>query len=363
MVASFSSSFSEKASKVDKIFILHKKNLHSLVQTILKHYRVIGPMKINGNVFFRELKEADELFLEYKGHTRLPPKRYFLPEKEVLFSYEIKGNEVIIKDHLEYLKDYKAVLIGIHPCDIQALNILDKVFISEFEDPYYTTRRKNTLIIGLTCNEPSEYCFCYFTRSGPNINDGYDLLLTDLGDMYLVEVGSSQGKSFIDQFSMFFDKADPQLLKKKEEKINSLVKQMQKLGLPFFNEIYSTMVNAFYDDFWEDLGRMCLACGKCNYSCPTCYCFDVQEESEPDLTEGRRIRRWDSCHFLSFTRVASGEIFRKDRTSRVKQRIYHKLVYSVNNIGTISCVGCGRCIETCTANIDIRDVVKNLMKR
>ena len=34
--------------------------------------------------------------------------------------------------------------------------------------------------------------------------------------------------------------------------------------------------------------------------CPTCWCFDIQDEG-PDKNSGERIRLWDSCMFPLFT--------------------------------------------------------------
>ena len=30
--------------------------------------------------------------------------------------------------------------------------------------------------------------------------------------------------------------------------------------------------------FWDDVAFACLNCGTCTFSCPTCWCFDLQDE-------------------------------------------------------------------------------------
>ncbi len=137
--------------------------------------------------------------------------------------------------------------------------------------------------------------------------------------------------------------------------------KIREQGLPDLTRINGKLKEVFQADLWREYGRQCLSRGKCNFVCPTCRCFDVYDVSSFDGKVGKRIRVWDSCHFLSFTRVANGEVFRKERPSRLKQRIYHKYCYSIDEIGNVSCVGCGRCIEVCPASIDIREAVSRAL--
>jgi ferredoxin len=78
------------------------------------------------------------------------------------------------------------------------------------------------------------------------------------------------------------------------------------------------------------------------------------------LKEGERVRNWDSCQLFEFGVVAQGGNFRRERDSRVKQWIYHKLNYSKDQFGNFGCTGCGRCIKNCTKGIDVTDVVKKI---
>jgi sulfhydrogenase subunit beta (sulfur reductase) len=111
---------------------------------------------------------------------------------------------------------------------------------------------------------------------------------------------------------------------------------------------------------WEELGERCLSCGACSHVCPTCYCFDVQDESELGSRAGSRVRVWDSCLFRTHALVAGGENFRASRGSRVKFRYYHKQRGFVAEYGRPSCVGCGRCATACPAGIDIVGVIRQL---
>jgi ferredoxin len=53
-----------------------------------------------------------------------------------------------------------------------------------------------------------------------------------------------------------------------------------------------------------------------------------------------------------FAAVAGHINFRKDKAARFRHRYYRKGKYVPSKIGgQIACVGCGRCITACVANI------------
>jgi ferredoxin len=105
----------------------------------------------------------------------------------------------------------------------------------------------------------------------------------------------------------------------------------------------------------------CLRCGICTYMCPTCHCFDINDEvhSSAPLT-GKRIRTWDTCQFPDFTMHSSGHNPRPDKASRLRQRIMHKFQYFVETYKNYQCTGCGRCITKCPVSIDIIDVLEKV---
>ncbi|RLB09653.1 MAG: 4Fe-4S ferredoxin, partial [Deltaproteobacteria bacterium] len=93
------------------------------------------------------------------------------------------------------------------------------------------------------------------------------------------------------------------------------------------------------------------------FVCPTCWCFDIQDEVYKN--EGDRLRNWDSCMFPIFTLHGSGHNPRAQKLQRVRQRFMHKLKYYVDKYGNgVACVGCGRCVVSCPVNIDIRRVIE-----
>ena len=127
-------------------------------------------------------------------------------------------------------------------------------------------------------------------------------------------------------------------------------------------ELPRLLEESYASEVWTELGEKCLACGNCTNVCPTCYCFDLVDEPELDLTTGRRSRIWDSCQSETFAKVAGGESFRASRSDRQQHRFQRKFHYPVNRYGRIFCTGCGRCSRTCMAGIDLKATLNALIE-
>jgi len=139
-----------------------KDQLRFLVDLILETHEVIGPKKVAVNPEGKDIhhylpvKSWEEIDLEYEK-TEYSAKTYFLPFNENLSTFKFEEGDWA--QQIEYF-DRPRAIIGLRPCDINALNKLDKVFSREFfPSPYYISRRKNTLIIGLD-HEPCDDGFC-----------------------------------------------------------------------------------------------------------------------------------------------------------------------------------------------------------
>lgn len=340
---------------------IHKERLQSLLERLSKDYSIIGIKSTNGKITLDRVESPSEIVLEYSKRPVLPLKKFFLPQREILFEYEITDNDIIIDDNLDLIVKEKKCIFGVRACDIASLKVLRRFFSRGPGDPYVISRLNNSIIIGVMCDVAHPTCFCHLTGSGPLPKDGFDLFLVNIGNYFVSIVGSDKGRRIISENMDIFLSADERDVLAIDEKVKQLISTMRPLPAADLSTIYDALVKNFNSEFWEEYASKCLSCGKCNFCCPTCYCFEVFDEADLDIRKGKRIRVWDSCHFLSFTRVASGEIFRKDRSSRLKQRVYHKFVYSVNDLGLASCVGCGRCYEVCPVSIDLRDIITRVL--
>ena len=248
------------------------------------------------------------------------------------------------------------VFFGAHACDIHALKITDLMYLTDFADPYYRKNRESLTVVGYGCM-PDDRCFCHSVGTS-NVDEGFDLFLTPLEGRFLATVGSARGDDIVRANAALFEATTPQdtrdYLERLKRREVAFTLSMDVTDLPYVLELKKE------DPVWDELGKKCLSCGACSMVCPTCYCFDVKDEVGLGNRSGTRSRSWDSCLFETHALVAGGENFRKERSSRIKNRYYHKQRGFVAEHGRPSCVGCGRCIATCPAKIDIVTVINKL---
>ncbi|MEM4360200.1 MAG: 4Fe-4S dicluster domain-containing protein [Candidatus Bilamarchaeaceae archaeon] len=251
-----------------------------------------------------------------------------------------------------------SVLFGLHPCDIAALQRLDKVFSELFNDPYYNERRSKSLIIGITCNRPGEQCFCNIVGTGPDAENGYDLLMTDLGDRYFVRSATKAGERLLR--ARYFEDATMQDVTNRD---SALKEAALSLKVSFsLDGLKERMAERYNDGLWDEYWKRCVTCGTCNMVCPTCHCFAILDKVGASTPEGRRVRVWDSCHFERFAKMAGGVDFRSEKSSRFKHRLYDKFDYCKARYGVVFCVGCGRCTRFCQSGIDLRDALRKIQE-
>jgi NAD(P)H-flavin reductase/NAD-dependent dihydropyrimidine dehydrogenase PreA subunit len=328
--------------------VISKEDFTEFVNTLIKEnsLNVIG-VKSKGDKFaFGPLESASELRLDYDV-TLLPPKKYFFPQRETLVTYNVV-NGFAAKDPAD-LKP--TVIIGVHPYDIVALLHMDEIFRETKSDPYYFEKRKASIIIGVNIQKMSKWCFAPYMGCA-TIDYGYDLMLTDLGNRYAINIGSLKGEDLLEKYAKNVTDAlarDIQLVSQKKREIMSMAQQKFDFETALIPELLSKTYGE--SGFWEKHSEKCLACGSCVLVCPTCYCFDVKENPDLSLEYGERIRTWDGCLLEDFARIASGENFRPTRPTRYRHRYFKKGKYLFDRFGFISCVGCGRCSSNCLPDI------------
>lgn len=308
--------------------------------------QLYGPALEGEGATIAQIAEQADVSFDY-NNFKMSPKDLFLPQSEILCRF-CRG-EIIADAAAE---DGRRVLLGIRPCDARAISLMDKVFLQEPADSYYKRKRDNTVVISAVCSSPEDTCFCTSVGASPSSTEGSDILLTDLGESYLLEPVTPKGEEFLSQFSSQTRDAKKNEVSQKERIVAEATSRLKKMDLEGIAERFA---KAFESDLWDATSQRCLGCGICTYFCPTCHCFDVTDETLHD--NGRRLRTWDSCMYSLFTLHASGHNPRPSQKERTRQRFMHKFSYSVDNYGELFCVGCGRCIKHCPVNIDLREVI------
>jgi len=151
-------------------------------------------------------------------------------------------------------------LLAYAPYDIKAVELLDAVFMSTNPDPKYIARRRNTIIIGVDCLDPSPKSFAL--SMGADLTEtGFDLLLTDIGTDYIVTVGSKEGAEHVAKNAQLRKPTGDGIAKQKAAREKALAKY--KLSLDAASERLPKLLEGNYDDpYWGSRSASCLSCGQ-----------------------------------------------------------------------------------------------------
>jgi len=237
---------------------------------------------------------------------------------------------------------------------------MDRIFADGVPDPHYRKTRESVLLIGVDPTKAAPRSF-WADMEANTVSNGFDLMFTDIGKSYLVESGSEKGEGLL----MSFGSVRPATKDEAQIRLTVRSKSYQTCkanGLAFpHREIPILLEHSGENLLWEEKANKCLSCGTCNLVCPTCYCFDVQDDMDLGLEHGERFRRWDGCLLDDFAKVASGENFRETRTARYRHRFFRKGLNLFKILNEVACVGCGRCASSCLPDIaDPVDVFNKL---
>jgi len=248
--------------------------------------------------------------------------------------------------------EHKQLIFGIRPCDARAMAILDMTFEEAYQDPYYLSKRKNAVLVGLGCTNPYESCFCTSMGVSPAESVDVDLMLIDIGDEFLIEEVTERGKELTKGLKDATKEDEAKAEQSKKAAYDRVTRKLDTEG------IKERLLASFDDeDFWKKTAAKCISCGICTLLCPTCYCFDINDEMVKQ--EGTRFRSWDSCGFPNYTKMPM-ENPRQEKWRRVRQKVCHKYEFYPMTFGVIACTGCGRCVRLCPVNWDITQVIESV---
>ena len=335
--------------------LIDKKRLSDWIAA-LADWEVFAPALEDGVWAWKPAGE--DVRLEH-SNVKQPPKGFAFPQREIYFSFEqIKGEAPKLTPKVPETK--KRAVFGVRPCDGRAVPRMDALFDSEgFHDDYYWARRDKIAYVGLACNQPvNATCFCKSVGGSPVSTDGMDVLLTDLGDHYFAKALTKAGEALLSVAPGEKPSAgDQKKLKDTHAKAEAAPQRAvnDAAGAP------AALKANFDSPLWETLAQGCIGCGICTFLCPTCHCFDINDEVTGTAPmKGNRVRTWDNCQFPDFTMHTSGHNPRESLGSRLRQRVCHKFQYFHENFGMLQCTGCGRCVSECPVGIDIANVVNKV---
>ncbi|MBF0207838.1 MAG: 4Fe-4S dicluster domain-containing protein [Oligoflexia bacterium] len=339
------------------VYFIKDQDFNSFVAKMMESKKVVGPVTKKSKFVFAALEAPEQLRLDYDV-TILPPKKEFFPTCQSLMKFQ--GN------HCEgCINPEEKIILGVHFYDVKAIDMTDLLFREKNEDWNYLANREAATIIASNIQNVSSRAF--FASVGKEVTPkGHDAFLTKLKSGYLFETLTAKGENLV-KFGKFESASDGQ--KQEARSVNDVpLKKCAEALKHSSKEIAGKVRKSFANEsFWNEAAKDCFSCGSCNIVCPTCYCFDVQDDWNLDQASGMRTRYWDGCLTEDFACISLGagavENFREHRGERFRHRIMRKAAYLNEKLGGPACVGCGRCSSACTPNIaDPVNVINKLME-
>ncbi|MCX8164754.1 MAG: 4Fe-4S dicluster domain-containing protein [Aquificaceae bacterium] len=356
-------------------YIVSYQGLEELFCRLKEGWRVVAPKLKEGVILYSEVESLREL--PFGHRNREMPGFYCLERAEGYFTYTHPVNSLKAFLHPSELvlmrvrtsdgclefevcnSEGNFCFFDVRACDLFALEVLDRVFVHKnpHPDSYYRKLREGAFVVAVNCAYATSTCFCTTMGTGPEVKEGYDLLITELREGFLLEAGSERGRALLESLGNKKEAGEEHFLQKRErlrEAEAIMERHFEIGGLP--DRLYGRMDS----QYWKHIEKRCLACTSCTQSCPTCFCFDILERNDLKLKESERIRVWDSCFSPAFATVHRYNI-RQSVHSRYRQWLMHKFAYWMDQFDLFGCVGCGRCITWCPVGIDIRQEIKKVL--
>ncbi len=343
-------------------------------------YEVLGPTITDGAITFGPVGSFEDL---PRGVAdRQMPGRYELGDGDETsyFGYAVGPHS--LKTHLHpsrspvwdiardedgslrvsrrEIEGRRLAVLGARPCEVAALHKQDRVLIGgPHGDRTYASNRADLFVIAVNCNSPAGTCFCAAMGTGPTVDDGFDIALTELpdpdGSRFVALAGSVRGAAMLDAIPT-------------EPASSEQVTAADALGRRARNRMRAEidlaaagvrLQDRLEDHRWDEIAQRCLACGNCTHVCPTCFCTDLVDTTSLLGGVSHRERVWDSCFNQTFSQLGSGPV-RSSIGSRYRQWLVHKFATWHDQFGETGCVGCGRCVTWCPVGIDVRAEVARI---
>ncbi|MFO7593115.1 MAG: 4Fe-4S dicluster domain-containing protein [Pseudomonadota bacterium] len=334
-------------------------------------YRVFAPKAEDGAIQYRELESMAQLPWgvrqtqapgEYRLQYQDTPRAFAWANgpqalKPALFAptetlWRVTRDETGALDFTPATprQQQPLAVIGVRSCDLAALELQDRHFLGGEADPQYAARRENLLLVAVNCSHPADTCFCAGTGDGPAAEQGYDLLMDELDEGFVIRSGSEAGRELFQRLAPA-EVSDQQFELITRQQQQAAERQQRTLpGRDLQRPLFANLDHPR----WQEVGERCLACGNCTAVCPTCFCHSEMEMPALEGDAGEHIRQWDSC-FTQGHSYIHGKTLRAEIPQRYRQWLTHKLGSWHEQFGRSGCVGCGRCISWCPVGIDITE--------
>lgn len=326
-------------------FHITNMQLNELFQSWRINYDIYAPRNFSGGgrfadtdcIRYGKIDFVDEIVFDKKSDYSF--KEILTPISQTLFFF-MEG------ESREADAPKKGAVIFLRSCDLHALRRLDEIYLHNGPADYYYQRlRKNIKIVMMGCTHSFENCFCVSMDS--NISTNCDMSIDRQADgTYLVDCREEEWVRQLEAVEASQLMVVPNHVEENHISVQipeNLTTEVAK----------STM--------WKEYDSRCINCGRCNFVCPTCTCFTMQDLYYSENGKvGERRRIWGSCMVDGFTDVAGGGSYRKNNGDRMRFKVLHKVLDYKQRNGYHMCVGCGRCDDICPEYISFSGCINKL---
>ena len=307
-------------------------------------YRIFAPKRFPGGgrfsdtdcIRYGEVTTASEI--EWEEKSLYSFKEALQPVSETLLYFT--ENEVKEADPPK-----KGAILFLRSCDLHALKRMDDMYLHNGEEDYYYSRLRSRIrIVLMGCSHSYENCFC--VSMGTNRSENYDLSMDRIGGSFFMDCKAEDWAELLQGYGCAVREVTPA----------SVTENAVKVTIP---ENLSQEV--MKSSMWKEYDSRCINCGRCNFVCPTCTCFTMQDLYYSENGKvGERRRIWASCMVDGFTDVAGGGSYRKKNGERMRFKTLHKVLDHRKRFGYDMCVGCGRCDDVCPEYISFSHILNKL---
>lgn len=325
---------------------LNLENLNVVLKELSKEYRIYAPMIFDNEgtfsdtdrVRYGQISKVEEI--EFQKKAEFSYKEILLPTRQTLFFFS--------DDSVKEAKvDERPALIFLRSCDMHSVRRIDDIYLRNgFVDTYYKQIRDKVKFVLIGCEESFDNCFC--VSMGTNKSNEYDAYLKVDGSEAYLDIKDIELRKA-------FENYDDESL---DVEVDYVQENKVKVNIP-----KNLDLKVMEAKMWDEYNTRCIACGRCNFVCPTCTCFTMQDITYKDnKNSGERRRVWASCQVDGYTDMAGGHSFRKEKGQRMRFKTLHKVYDYKKKWGYHMCVGCGRCDDICPEYISFSNCINKLEK-